>query len=353
MPEMTIRERALAAINHELPDRVPPNFMGMFEQAKYAESIGEKDHGALLDRWGVASHRTGFAGPKWNGPQRKTEDDKPLSIWGTVWVGQPYNFQLPRPLADAETVADVDAHDWPDPDNYDFVPLSGVLKDLPYLRMWGAWQPIFCLLSDLFSMERMLLNIHYNPAVVEAALAHIEHFYTEFYKKEVAACGDVLDILAFGDDFADQRSLLLRPEDWRRLFLPLWKKWFAFGKEKNLKIWMHACGAIAEVLPDLVDAGLDVWETAQVHLPGADPKRLKKRFGKNLAYAGGINTQHVLAAGTPDQVRQHTRERIRVLGRGGGYLCGPDHSIMPEVPFENVTALFDTIMGFRGEGCTL
>jgi len=156
-----------------------------------------------------------------------------------------------------------------------------------------------------------------------------------------------------GDDFADNRGLLMRPEQWRRFFKPLWAKWLAMAKARGLRTWMHACGAISAVLPDLVDIGLEVWEAVQTHLPGNEPERLKRDFGRHLTFAGGVDTQHVLSFMPPDEVRRRTREAIRVLGVGGGYLCGPDHWVQPGVPFENVTALFETVREFRGEGCTL
>jgi hypothetical protein len=184
-------------------------------------------------------------------------------------------------------------------------------------------------------------------------LAHIDAYYTLYYRKQVEICRGTLEILSFGDDFADNRHLLMPPALWRKWFKPLFAKYFAMGKAACLRTWLHACGAIGEVLPDLVDIGLDVWETVQAHLPGNEPERLKREFGRQLVFVVGIDTQHVLRFATPEEVRRHARERIRVLGKGGGCLSRPDHTIKKGVPFENVTALFDGIREFRGKGCTL
>ena len=115
-------------------------------------------------------------------------------------------------------------------------------------------------------------------------------------------------------------------------------------------MWFHGCGTFREVMPDLIDIGLDVWGPVQMHLPGNDPVELMQEYGQQITFAGGINTQRTLPFGTPEEVRYEVRERIRVLGQDGGYLCGPDHTTGPEVPVRNVLALFDVIRNFRGDG---
>jgi uroporphyrinogen-III decarboxylase len=101
------------------------------------------------------------------------------------------------------------------------------------------------------------------------------------------------------------------------------------------------------VLPDLIDIGMDVWETVQAHLPGNDPRELKKEYGNDITFYGAINSQKTLPYGTPRQVREEVRDRVRVLGRGGGYICSSDHAILPGVPFENVLAMIDEAKKIR------
>jgi uroporphyrinogen decarboxylase len=155
-----------------------------------------------------------------------------------------------------------------------------------------------------------------------------------------------------GDDFAGQRGILISPEMWRRFFKSAYAKLFEQAKKHGLYIWFHCCGTFRQVMPDLIDMGLDVWETVQLHLPGNDPAELKREYGQHITFAGGINTQSTLPFGTPEDVRAEVRERIRVLGQGGGYICGPDHTVRPEVPVENVAALFDEVRRYRADGMT-
>jgi len=113
------------------------------------------------------------------------------------------------------------------------------------------------------------------------------------------------------------------------------------AKDDGMKVWFHCCGTFRPVIPDLIDIGMDVWETVQVHLPGNEPEVLKREYGKDITFFGAINTQRTLPYGTEEEVRAEVRERIRVLGKGGGYICGGDHTILPDVPMANVFAMID------------
>lgn len=183
-------------------------------------------------------------------------------------------------------------------------------------------------------------------------MAHILDFYLCMLERVYNVCQGHLDFAPLGDDFAGQHGLLISPNMWRRFFKQAYVSLFEQAREHGLMIWFHACGTFREVLPDLVDAGLDVWEPAQVHLAGNNPVELKREYGKHITFAGGISIQWTLPFGSPEDVRAEVGERIQVLGRGGGYICGPDHTVRPEVPVENVKALFDEIRSFRAEGIT-
>ena len=156
-----------------------------------------------------------------------------------------------------------------------------------------------------------------------------------------------MDIFWYGDDFAAQRGMILSPQQFRRFLKPTYQKVFALAKSRGLKVWVHACGTFRPVLSDLIDIGMDVWETVQVHLPGNEPQELKRRYGKNLTFFGAVSTQSTLPKGTVAQVRAEVRDRIAVLGQDGGYICGGDHTIMPDVPIDNVLAMIDEARNFR------
>lgn len=269
-----------------------------------------------------------------------------LTIWGTAddWDSG-YNVRKGGfPLAAAETVGEVEGHPWPNPLSVDYAELRRRHEalDARYAAILSlGWQPPFCTLLDLFGMERALVLLHENPAMVEAALARIEAFLLPEMEMALGSCADLVQFYWCGDDFSTQRGLMISPPAWRRFFKPLYRKMFDIVKSHGVKVWFHSCGTFPQVLPDLVDLGMDVWETVQVHLEGNDPVRLKADYGRSLTFFGAISCQTTLPFGTPDDVRREVRERVRVLGKGGGYICGPDHSIQKNMPAENLAALYD------------
>ena len=180
-----------------------------------------------------------------------------------------------------------------------------------------------------------------NPAVVDAAVARITDFLCEAAGRQLEANGDLIDCLHYWDDYATDAALFFSIEDWRRFYKPALERLFALAKRHGKGVWFHCCGAMSELLPDLIDMGLDILEPCQTHLPGMAPERLKREFGKHIIFYGAINTQQTLPFASQESVRREVRQRIRVLGSDGGYIVGPDHSVNKDVPPENVVALYD------------
>jgi uroporphyrinogen decarboxylase len=291
-------------------------------------------------------------------PALKVEKD----IWGT-WgeSAATYYDSLPRPLRTAETVADVEAHAWPEPEWFDYSRV-GWYSDPPesylpvaewakrksdYVRLGGGWSPIFAKVMDMFGMETGLINIADRPGLMEAAVAHIGNFFEEYYRRLARAGRGHFEILAWGDDFASQQGLLLRPELWRKWFLPIWKRLFAIAHENSMKAALHSCGSVRAVLGDLVDAGLDILENVQVQTVGMEPAELKREFGRHLTFYGGMDTQETLPRGSSEEVRCEVRRLIQTLGKNGRYILCTTHFLMDDVPVENVVAMYDEASRYR------
>ena len=365
------RERVLKAVNHVEPEVVPVHVMGFDDMERWLEHFGARDYLELRDRLGL-DIQGGL--PVYIGDKTPAG----LSIWGT---GQPVmgskgpgysGVRGGYPLAEATTVTDVERFDWPQADEFDYAVAAEVLRSIPadtarwvkLQHVWevpgrsraavsrggGDWIPLLCTLFNLFGMEETLLKLHSEPAIVEAAIAHVEHFLVEFSRRLLDETRGLIDIYWIGDDFASQQGLILSPDHWRRFLKPSYRRLFDLARSYGVKVWFHSCGTFRPVLPDLIDLGMDVWETVQVHLPGNEPEVLKREFGRHLAFYGAINSQDTLPFGTPEAVRAEVRERIGVLGRDGGYICGSDHTILPDVPMENVLAMLDEAKRFRFQG---
>jgi uroporphyrinogen decarboxylase len=210
--------------------------------------------------------------------------------------------------------------------------------------------PVLCTVFNLMGMEETLIAMHTAPKIIEAIISNVERFLLEYSQRLIGATKGLVDIFYLGDDFAGQTGMLISPESWRRFLKPSYKKIIDLAKGHGLKVWFHSCGTFRPVLPDLIDIGIDVWETVQAHLPGNEPEALKRENGREITFFGGISTQYTLPFGTPEQVRAEVRERIRVLGEGGGYICGGDHTLMPETPIENALAMIDEARNRRKSG---
>lgn len=356
---MTSRERAMAALKHHVPDAIPAHVRNVIGWERYAAYFGVETLGELKDYLGETIVSFVPAYTHTDPPVLPREHSHGLpSIWGIPeeMEGTYSDSVLARPLANAETVADVDAYAWPSASEgaWDFAGMRArLLADGTHARLSPTWMPVFSRLCELFGMEQAMVNLYANRPVIEAALAHLDEFYTGFYRHMLDACGDQLELFGIGDDFAGNSRLLIRPDLWRALFKPLYTKWLGMAKAKGLVTFMHRCGQITEVLPDLIDGGLDVWQTVQTHLPGQDAPRIKAEFGEYLAFVGAIDTTNVLGSASPGEVRAHVRRQVQALGMGGGYVCAPDHTIMQEVPPENVAAMYEAIAEFREPGYTL
>jgi uroporphyrinogen decarboxylase len=314
-----------------------------------------------------------FARPVYTGPKAELG----LDIWGqsaSVMGATGAGYSSVRggyPLASATSVAEIDRFPWPDPDDFDYEVVAEVLRSVPgetarAIRTVysiqrpgqtrtatarglgpGSWIPLLCTVFDLVGMEEALIWLHTQPVLVEAVVAHLEAFLLGFQRRLLEATRGLVDIFDFGDDFASQTGMLISPKHWRRFLKPTYAKIYALGQSYGLKVWIHSCGTFRPVLPDMIEMGMDVWETVQVHLPGNEPEVLKREYGRDLTFFGAISSQHTLPYGTPEAVRAEVRERIRVLGRGGGYICGPDHTVMADVPIENVLAMLEEARAFR------
>lgn len=162
-------------------------------------------------------------------------------------------------------------------------------------------------------------------------------------EKFLKLVGPYIDVILFGDDLGMQTGPQISPRMYRKLFKPRHERMWKRAKElANVKVMLHSCGGLRELLPDLIDAGLDAVNPVQISCRGMDAAGLKRDFGRDITFwGGGCDTQYVLPRGTPDEIKAHVREQIRILRPGGGFVFQQVHNIMADVPPQNIVAMFE------------
>jgi uroporphyrinogen-III decarboxylase len=341
------RERVLTAFAHEEPDRVP-RWCGASDEfwAKAKREL-ELDDEALRVRFGDDFRRV-FA--VYRPPdQSLSEGATSRTIFGIERGGMGYGQPLAHPLADA-TLADVHEYPWPDPD---WVDVSSVRADAQayngqYAILGGDWSPYWHDAIDFLGMERLYLKMFEQPELIDALLGHIMDFYIAASAKIFEAAADAIDIFFIGNDFGSQTGPLLGPDQFDRFILPHLKRMIDLGHDHGLLVQLHCCGGYEPLIPSMIEAGLDGLHAVQPCCRGMDLAKLKEDYGSRILFNGAIDSQHVLIEGeSPDVVREKTREVLRIMGPGGGYVAGASHdTILGETPVENVLAMFDAVEQF-------
>ncbi len=199
-------------------------------------------------------------------------------------------------------------------------------------------------------MDNFLMDLITDPGKVEELLDALmeEHMLT--LEKVCNWVGDVVDMVKFGDDLGMSNGPLMNPETYRQLFKPRHSQLCEYAK-KNSKMhtYLHSCGSIYQLIPDLIDAGFEILNPVQTNTRDMDPTRLKMEFGKDITFwGGGIETSTVLNNGTTEEVREMVLRRLDIFAPGGGFVFNTIHNILPDVPPENIVAMFDAIKEFNG-----
>ena len=198
-------------------------------------------------------------------------------------------------------------------------------------------------------IDNFLMDLYLDPPNVHRLLDKLLIGHMEFLAKICESVGDIVDIIKFGDDLGTNTGPFMPREKYDEFFGPRHKMMTDYVKaNSSAHTMLHVCGGIYELIPGLIDAGFEIINPVQVNAVNMEPERLKKEFGNDLTFwGGGVNTQSVLNQATPKQVRDHVRHNIEIFSKGGGYVFNTVHNILPDVPPENILAMFEAVDEFR------
>jgi len=341
MTVMTPRERILAAIHRQPLDRIPTDIWATGE-------VTQKllDHFGDWPTIGRELHLDSFqgAGGKYVGPPPKEGCDE----WGNrhrrvEYDGGAYWEQSHHGLAHAQTIDDLLAFDWPQPAWWDF---SGMREQLLEKRKTHAihcgYMAPFYFHNKLRGLEQSLLDPLENPEFTHFFLQKLSDFFVGQHRAMFEACEGLIDVCQVTDDLGSQTGPLIGLDTYREFYKPLHARFCNLCKEFGILIFHHDDGSCREFLPDLIEIGINILNPVQHNCPGMDCAGLKRDFGKQLCFHGGIDNQKVLPFGTPEEVRAEVRHCIDTLASDGtGYILAPCHNLQPNTPLENILAMYD------------
>ncbi len=370
---MTPRERVLAAINHQEPDRVPLDlggaigdgitsiayrnlrrYLGLPEvnikiQHKFAQEARVDED--VLQRLRIDFRRIDYGAP--DGWQDKVIDERSYQDEYGVIRSMPaggYYYDLTHaPFAEEASLEAIERHPWPDPE--DPGRYRGMRELARYLHEETDYAVVANLNCSFFNRcfelrgwENFFMDLVANVEFAEALMDRYLDGRLRMAELALEQLGEYVDVVVVtSDDLGMIDRTIISPAVYRSRVKPRQKRTFDFFKARtDAKLYHHCDGAIYPFLPDMVDLGVDCINPIQVSAAGmGDTRKMKAEFGDKLAFVGAIDTQYVLPQGTPEEVREEVRRRIRDLAPGGGYIVCPVHNIQPEVPPENVVAMYD------------
>jgi uroporphyrinogen decarboxylase len=199
---------------------------------------------------------------------------------------------------------------------------------------WGLFERSW----TLRGFENVLMDAVENPEFFEALLDHLLELYLAFidYTADLP-----IDGILFGDDWGDQRGVILGPERWRHFLKPRWATLFARVHAHGKVTMCHSCGSVETIIPDLIEIGLDVLESVQPEAANMNPFELKRKYGKNITFWGCLGSQQLIPFGTPEEITQEIHRLSNEMGEGGGFIMAPAKPLQPETPTANAIAIIE------------
>jgi len=356
---MTPRERWRALFAGEKPDRLPCDYWGTAElTGRLLRDLACTSEAALWRRLGI--DKCIHLAPR---HPRACEDtwhmQSLFSIWqiGTANISYGdglgvYEEVVRHPLGEAQTMADIERFPWPHADDWDYSSLPRQCDEWSGFPILAGTSEPFYLYSRLRGMERALTDLIEAPDIATAILSHILELDYGVFQRILDQVADRIDLVYVAEDLGTQESLLMSPRLFRRFLKPGMKRLIDLAHSYGVKVMHHDDGAIRPVIPDLVDAGIDLLNPVQWRCRGMDREGLVHNFGPSLIFHGGIDNQRTLPFGTPEDVRREVQENIRTFRDAKGYIVAPCHNMQANTPTANVVALYDAVREF-GVSCSL
>lgn len=339
---MSSRERVLAALSHQQPDRTPRDFWAEPPaMRRLFTHLGHEDSARLLDDLGVDVFHLDAPAP----PERQLSGGVSENFWGERYVYQttpwgPMREDTRGALAGAREFSDLEAFDWPTPDCLDRSGLAGQCRRNEDRALLYGFADIWQRPALVRGWEEMFVDMGERPEWVHFLSRKFTDFYLEDYTRAAEITNGRIDLYLLISDLGSQSGPLISVNMFRQFVAPYLKEMIDRIHQLGGRVLYHSCGMIRPLIPELVALGVDVLDPIQPAGPAMQPENLKREFGDRISFHGGIDMQELLPHGTPEQVETEVRRYCEVLGDSGGYILGPAHLFQPDVPPENILAVY-------------
>ncbi len=343
---MNSRERMLAAIERKPLDRIPTDIWATPEVWKMLSDHFGPD-GDMME----ALHLDSFAGigAEYIGPPLpEMPEGEAVDYWGIrsraidYGTGIYYEQSL-NPLAQAKTIDDLEAYQWPSADWFDYSQMKEAAQaGRQRQAVKCGYMAIFYYHNLLRGLEQSLLDPHDDAEFTHHLLGRISDFFYEHHRRMFEAADGLIDVSEVTDDLGGQTGPLISLDTFRQFYRPHMERFIGLCREFGVKVFHHDDGAVRAFLPDLVEIGIDILNPIQWRCPGMEMEGLKADFGDRLCFHGAMDNQQIMPFGTPEEVRALVRRAIDILASDGtGYILAPCHALQAVTPIDNILAMYD------------
>lgn len=360
---MDHRQRFDLVCRHLPPDRFPIDYTAApAVDARLRKRLGAVTERELLDALGCDFYYLSYRDfsqnesclPIYHGPELQITDTERVCPLGIRWKRGAYTSKfaadevVASPLAHATSAQDILDHPWPKVEWFDFEPMLAECEaNADRVIVGGFWSSILGDSYRVLGFENFLLSMAANPEIVRTIVDRMTDLYLHFNDKVFGLLKGKLDVYYFGSDFGVQNGLMFSRRMWEDFFFENIKRLADLAHSYGLKVMMHSCGAISELVPMLIEAGIDILDPIQTTAVGMEPRQLSERFGDRIVFHGGIDTQQVLPNESPDGVYRHAVEILRELGCRRGYIFAPSQMLQSDVPTENIESMYRAAKEYR------
>lgn len=338
---MNPREIVLESIHHRQPVSVPHSlsFEGDIEQQLDAY-YNSTDWKKRLTRYfsGVLAVDTDM--------KTKIDDTHNQDVYGGIWRTDRLPWHLEKPPLSAPSL---DGYTFPLPEMF-FRPewkqqgFQICTENKDTFRIghlgWGLFERSW----NLRGFEKILEDVIDHPDFFEEVLDRLMNLYLVFVEY---TCDLPIDAILFGDDWGDQRGIIIGPKRWRKFLKPRWARIYEAVHRHGKFVMHHSCGSVADIFPDLIEIGIDVLESVQPEAAGMNPYELKRKWGDKITFMGCLGSQTTIPFGTPESIQGEVSRLRNEMGLGGGYILSPAKPLQPGTPIENAVAVVEAFAAGR------